>query len=328
MKISVVLAVYKGHNHLAVQLKSILDGSVLPDEIVVVDDCPEAPSKHVLDGLKPQMKGIELHYFLQEVNTGPTVAFSRAVMESSGEVIYFCDQDDFWFENKIEVLNSYFGDASCLLVYSDAIITNENLELTDKSIFNTRKRADLKKGQGRNKREFLSNPDIKGCMMAFRGDFARRAFGSAPKSFSAYWGHDHWLALLAYANEGIQVCNDSLFLHRFHQNNTSSAVRFSILNLKILKRYWSRARSESPNFVYNKFALLQSDVLSEHLNVFKEDIAFFINMESQRLLALKRPRVFRILKLLNLRDYYKNYRNGTASLLRDWLITPVYKKEF
>lgn len=326
MTISILIAVYKGESYLAEQIQSILDNDLHPKEIIFIDDCPETPSRHVVDGFSDLLSEIDVTYILQETNVGPTLSFKRAVLESKGDVLFFCDQDDFWNKEKISTLSSYFEEQVCLMVYSDGEITNSDLAPTSDTIFSTRKRADLRLGQQRNSREFLSNPDIKGCMMAFRGDFAREVFNSTPNNFHHYWGHDHWLALFAYAKHGIRVHNEPLFLHRFHGGNASSAVRFSIFNLDIFKRYWKRAVSEKPDHIYQRYALLKRDEFLRDLNGLNEAIDYFLEMETRRLGILKRSRIFRLWALLGLFPYFSSYRNGIASVFRDWLITPGFSE--
>lgn len=317
-RVSVVIAVYKGGDYLTQQIKSIVNGIILPNEIVIVDDCPEAPSD--IPAKMIEDAGVLLKYSLNKKNLGPTLSFVEAVNISRGDIVFFCDQDDVWNPNKLASLLPYFEDKECVLAYSDGVITNANLEASGNTIFTTRKRADLSKGNSRNAKEFFSNPDIKGCMMAFRGSFAKEVFSKAPNNFSTYWGHDHWLAVFAYVAKGIRVHKESLFLHRFHDNNSSSAVRFSIFNLNIFKRYLHRAQLESPKHYFYRYNILRNQYLGNH----QDAVLFFVNAEKLRLNILKKAKPFRFFSLLRLLDYYKQYRNGWASFIRDWLITPKF----
>jgi glycosyltransferase involved in cell wall biosynthesis len=321
-KVSVALAVYKGGDFLIEQIKSILASTLLPNEIVIIDDCPEEPSKKHIDEFKFEELGVVLKYLKNEQNLGPSLSFAKAVAYSSGDIVFFCDQDDFWLEIKIETILKYFDDPTCLLVYSDGVITDENLTPTEKTIFNTRKRAKLELGQNREVKEFFSNPDIKGCMMAFDGKFARSVFGNAPENFDDYWGHDHWLAIQAFIKGGIHVYSDVLFFHRFHSSNTSSAVKFSIFNFQLIKKYYKRARLEKIDHYYQKYSLIFKLLNSDKHIDLHESVNYFLIYEKKRIGFLKMTIFIRWIFLLSLLSFYSKYRNGVYSFLRDWLIAP------
>ena len=49
MSISVVMATFNGEDYIEKQLDSILEQSLVPDEIIICDDCSEDPTSMILE---------------------------------------------------------------------------------------------------------------------------------------------------------------------------------------------------------------------------------------------------------------------------------------
>ena len=93
-KISVVLTTYNGEKFLKEQLDSLYNQTMLPDEIVVVDDCSNDKTVEILEKYK-NTKG--LRYYVNDVNIGVNKNFEKAIKLCQGDYIALCDQDDIWF---------------------------------------------------------------------------------------------------------------------------------------------------------------------------------------------------------------------------------------
>lgn len=98
--ISVVIPTYNGGRFLRDQLDSIYNQTLLPDEVVVVDDCSKDDT---LDILKEYSERYGLKYFVNETNVGYNKNFEKGIRLATGDAIALCDQDDVWYPNKLEV---------------------------------------------------------------------------------------------------------------------------------------------------------------------------------------------------------------------------------
>ena len=98
-KISIAMTTFNGERYLREQLDSLYFQTLLPDEIVVVDDCSVDNTKEILEEYHKK-KG--LIYYINESNVGVNKNFEKAISLCSGDYIALCDQDDVWFKNKIE----------------------------------------------------------------------------------------------------------------------------------------------------------------------------------------------------------------------------------
>lgn len=108
-KVSVALAVYNpNYAFLKKQLISILNQTVIPNKIVIVDDCSKEPKKirflitSILNGK------IDFIFSRNNINLGYSKTFKKISKYIDGEIIFFSDQDDIWFNNKIELVLKEF----------------------------------------------------------------------------------------------------------------------------------------------------------------------------------------------------------------------------
>lgn len=99
MSISLVMATYNGAKYLREQMDSIYNQTIVPDEIIVVDDCSTDNTLSVLS--EYEVKG-NLKVYVNEKNQGVSANFERAIKLAQGDYICISDQDDVWFPNKIE----------------------------------------------------------------------------------------------------------------------------------------------------------------------------------------------------------------------------------
>ena len=116
MKISVCMATYNGGKHIKEQLDSILcqDLSAYPDaemEIIISDDGSTDETVSIIKQYAD--KRIKVIQHTPERNHryyrnlyAATANFIHALSETTGEYIFFSDQDDIWYKDKIsETLN-------------------------------------------------------------------------------------------------------------------------------------------------------------------------------------------------------------------------------
>ena len=92
-RVSVVIPTI-GRRELRAAVDSILRQSVVPHEIVVVNDSPEQHS--VTAGL-----GVDVVEVFTGGGHGPSVARNRGVERAQGELIAYLDDDDWWFPHHI-----------------------------------------------------------------------------------------------------------------------------------------------------------------------------------------------------------------------------------
>ena len=114
---SVCMATYNGSEFIKRQLDSIVQQLDTTDEVIIVDDnSTDGTTKIILDNYSSnQVKLIK-----NNKNIGSIGSFEKAMSKASGEFIFLADQDDIWFDNKVEVMMDLFKTGADLIVHDDS----------------------------------------------------------------------------------------------------------------------------------------------------------------------------------------------------------------
>ena len=114
--ISVVIPVYNRAHLIEKTINSVSEQSYKNLEIIIVDDC----STDNIEELIKKLNNLQIRFFKQKMNMGPSAARNRGVEEAKGELIAFLDSDDEWYPDKIEkqVKQLVELDGNTVLVYS------------------------------------------------------------------------------------------------------------------------------------------------------------------------------------------------------------------
>jgi glycosyltransferase involved in cell wall biosynthesis len=104
--ISVVIPAYNASQTICVALDSVCKQTLLPVEIIVVDDVSSddtcAIVQQYIDSVATTC-GIRITLLQQTTNSGPASARNAGIAASSSEWIAFLDGDDQWLQHKLEV---------------------------------------------------------------------------------------------------------------------------------------------------------------------------------------------------------------------------------
>lgn len=118
-KISVVTPCYNCEGYLTDTLNSVLRQTVLPDEIVLVDDGSTDGTVALIERLKAEHPDIRMQLISQK-NCGPGAARNAGILAAKGDWIAFLDSDDIWRERKIEkVLEAVAENQEAVLIAND-----------------------------------------------------------------------------------------------------------------------------------------------------------------------------------------------------------------
>ena len=111
MNYTVCLTVYGRSRYLDEQLNSILNQSLIPSQIIVVEDYSGSSIKDYLNEFLYDKK-IPYKIFTNTNNLGPAESFRQAMLYADCDIIYFADHDDIWHHdrvlNTIDYHNHYF----------------------------------------------------------------------------------------------------------------------------------------------------------------------------------------------------------------------------
>lgn len=129
---AVALGTHNGALFVEEQLLSVLNQTVLPQEIIVSDDCSTDNTLKLIHdlferetALRPELASIHLTVIPHKHHLGINLNYEIAFKQAGTHLIAFCDQDDVWLSNKLETLLDYAADnPELLFIHSDAGLIN------------------------------------------------------------------------------------------------------------------------------------------------------------------------------------------------------------
>jgi glycosyltransferase involved in cell wall biosynthesis len=121
--VSVIVPSFNYLRFLEKCLESVLSQDYPNIEVIVVDDGSTDGSVDYLSTLTPKVK------FVQQQNSGVSVARNRGLLESTGEFIAFLDADDYWDSSKISKQMDLVLRTGVDLVYSEVtLVSSDGIE--------------------------------------------------------------------------------------------------------------------------------------------------------------------------------------------------------
>jgi glycosyltransferase involved in cell wall biosynthesis len=231
--VSVALCVYNGERYLEQQVESLFHQSRRPDEIVAVDDASSDRSFAILQALA-RRSAIPMRVHRNDANLGYRRNFERAMSLTRGDIIFLCDQDDFWERDKTErCLQPFLDDSSVMLVHTDAALVDADLRSLDAGLFDALELTAAERtmeDRGLGYEVLLKRNIVTGATTAVRRDVFERA---AP--FPDEWVHDEWLALAASLMGRLVRLDHALVHYRQHGKNQIGARQRGVpQKLKVL----------------------------------------------------------------------------------------------
>ena len=122
---SIAMCTYNGEKYLQEQLDSLTAQTRLPDELVVCDDCSTDSTVEILETFSKRAP-FPVRIFRNEKNLGYNKNFEKCALKCNYDIIFYCDQDDIWQSNKIEIVlnnlekNSVWG----IIAHNDVCINS------------------------------------------------------------------------------------------------------------------------------------------------------------------------------------------------------------
>lgn len=120
--ISVVIATYNMGQYIDQAVDSILQQTWKKLEIVVVDDGSTDNTSHVMQRYQDDPRVI----YIKNQNQGQPKAKNCGIKHTQGDFIAFCDADDLWEPNKLQVQLPLFDNPDVGIVYSEVSNIDEH----------------------------------------------------------------------------------------------------------------------------------------------------------------------------------------------------------
>ena len=98
--LSVIIPTYNRAEMLERALVSITNQSVLPQELIIIDDGSTDSTENLVHRFETGAINLKYH---RQLNQGPAAARNRGVELATNDIISFLDSDDHWHKRKIDI---------------------------------------------------------------------------------------------------------------------------------------------------------------------------------------------------------------------------------
>jgi glycosyltransferase involved in cell wall biosynthesis len=254
-KIAILLSIYNGEKYLVEQIDSLLSQTYKNTVIVIRDDGSSDKSHAIAQEYASLHPGSFHILALDAENKGASGGFAflmeyvvanKQMLGLEKAYLMFCDQDDVWFDNKVELQMGAMSQTekksiaanTPVLIHSDLEVVSSDKTLIAKSLILFQ---GLEIERNRFPNLIISNL-VTGCTALINEALAIKAL---PISNGAIM-HDWWLAIVASAFGEVVFLKRPLIYYRQHDNNTIGAKKFvrpSVTKLSL----WRRILSSKPN---------------------------------------------------------------------------------
>ena len=214
MKTSVLISTYNGEAFIEEQLASLLEQTVQPDEVLIVDDCST-------DGTYAKIQAFLARNHLDgwrisrnERNRGFRANFRALAEAATGDLVFFCDQDDVWGERKIETcLDVMACRPDISLLCTDYICSGSRPAEGSLSPVAPREDWNIEKVYPHKGKPYV----WLGCAMAVRASFIHEVL----PYWADDWAHDECVWCMAEASGGSAILHETHLWHRVHDGNAT-----------------------------------------------------------------------------------------------------------
>lgn len=321
-KISVAICTFNGEKYISDQLNSLLNQSRVPDEIIISDD---GSTDNSVKAISKIMSASVVPWQLS-VNTetlGVTKNFEKALCLCSGDIIFTCDQDDVWLEEKIEKYISTFEEnPDCQLLFSNAKLVDAQLDNLNQSLWESIKyfqQVECQLDSSQFADLLLKQNVITGATMAFRRQLLDRVI-----PISDRWLHDYWIGIIATLTGSVIGIPDQLILYRQHDKNVIGAKKAESFTSALSKFAYSENRYKTAETWFDRINDLNDYIRKHDLKLTEDKILKIINCSNfwKRRIELKNTRLLKALSMIFvdiMNGGYIKYYTGIKGATRDVL---------
>jgi glycosyltransferase involved in cell wall biosynthesis len=216
------MATYNGGKHLVDQIESLLAQSCKDWTLFVHDDGSTDNTLSILENYSGKYPD-KIIVFDYPSQGGSCKNFLSIMQHTDANYYMFCDQDDVWLQEKIELTFKAMQEqekqnkGKAIVVCSDMFITDTNLKIIHPSR-NTY--SYLHPQYIRVFDDCAPTAGVTGCTMMFN----RKAKGCCVFPVQKYAFHDNWITICTLRSGGIlHYIDQPLMYYRQHDNNTLGA---------------------------------------------------------------------------------------------------------
>lgn len=304
--ITIIMAVYNGQEYIREQLESLKDQTYTEWRLVIRDDRSSDKTAEIVKKFSDEVEQ-EVIFKVNEKPSGSAKNNFALLINDAKESDYvmFCDQDDIWKKDKIEITfnkmkqaEERYGRDFPLLVHGDVEVIDENGNINADSMFEmSHINADSKLPQ------ILIQNHVTGCTMMCNKKLIAGISEYASSEYIIM--HDYLAALYASVFGKIEVIKKPLLSYRQHSGNSVGAKN-----------------NNNPVYLLKRLANGRKSY-KEAMEISRNQVKFFVEIYREELAAEKYCEEYELMsgyaslgsraKLYRIMFYKKNHiwKNGT-----------------
>lgn len=304
--ITIIMAVYNGQEYIREQLESLKDQTYTEWRLVIRDDRSSDKTAEIVKKFSDEVEQKVIFKVNEKPSGSAKNNFALLINDAKeSDYVMFCDQDDIWKKDKIEITfnkmkqaEERYGRDFPLLVHGDVEVIDENGNINADSMFEmSHINADSKLPQ------ILIQNHVTGCTMMCNKKLIAGISEYASSEYIIM--HDYLAALYASVFGKIEVIKKPLLSYRQHSGNSVGAKNNNNA-VYLLKRLANGRKS-----------------YKEAMETSRNQVKFFVEIYREELAAEKYCKEYELMsgyaslgsraKLYRIMFYKKNHiwKNGT-----------------
>lgn len=234
MKISVVVSVFNGEKYISEQLDSLRHQTRRPDEVLLFDDGSSDKTPQIVTDYITKYSLANWKYTRNPENKGWRRNFMEGMWAASGDLVFSCDQDDIWHQDKLKIMSEVMENSPQISL----LTSNYELFFEDGSHKDGFKQNDGSVSQIPLKNNYLlvGRP---GCTHCIR----KELLDTARKYWRPEYPHDALLWRLSLFSDGLYNYNGNLIKWRKHQNSAFTKESRDLKSVAAKKKWIQTARA-------------------------------------------------------------------------------------
>ena len=234
MKISVLVSVFNAEKYISEQLDSLRHQIRRPDEVLLFDDGSSDKTPQIVTDYITKYSLANWKYTRNPENKGWRRNFMEGMWAASGDLVFSCDQDDIWHQDKLKIMSEVMENSPQISL----LTSNYELFFEDGSHKDGFKQNDGSVSQIPLKNNYLlvGRPGCTHCIRKELLDIAR-------KYWRPEYPHDALLWRLSLFSDGLYNYNGNLIRWRKHQNSAFTKESRDLKSVAAKKKWIQTARA-------------------------------------------------------------------------------------
>jgi glycosyltransferase involved in cell wall biosynthesis len=263
-KITVILPTYNGATrgngkYLREAIESVLGQTYKNFELIIINDCSTDNTEDIIKEYNDE----RIIYLKHNENKGPSAARNTGLMKAVGEYIAFLDDDDFYYENKLEEQLNFMLINSVYISASNGNIIDENNKEIGETKNNSIKRITVND-------IYLNNATIFPTAVMIKRSLINNIY------FKEYLkGPEDWDFMLRLSIKyDVMAYPKKLFAYRLHNSNISKNLECILfyrlmISFELKKELIKYFRKPEHYYFYNLHCVYNLNCLKEFRKYYK-----------------------------------------------------------